>query len=55
MKQDYYKVGASISYFTGLLAQRGGGAYVKVTADYYKPTEGDDTRLIARLGIGLTF
>lgn len=55
LKQDYYKVGASVSYFTGLLAQRGGGAYVKVTADYYKPTEGDDTRLIARLGIGLTF
>jgi hypothetical protein len=55
LTQDYYKVGANISYFTGLFDQKGGGAYVRLAADYYKPTEGDDKRVITRLGVGLTF
>lgn len=52
--QDYYKVGGSISYFAAL-SSRKSGAYLKLTADYYKPTEGDDVRVITRLGMGLTF
>lgn len=54
LKQDYYKLGGSISYFTSLSSHTS-GAYLKLTADYYKPTEGDDTRMITRLGMGLTF
>lgn len=54
LKQDYYKLGGSISYFTSL-SSRTSGAYLKLTADYYKPTEGDDARMITRLGMGLTF
>jgi hypothetical protein len=54
LKQDYYKVGGSISYFA-TLSSRKSGAYLKLTADYYKPTEGDDVRVITRLGMGLTF
>ena len=54
LKQDYYKVGGSITYFTAL-SSRKSGAYLKLAADYYKPTEGDDVRVITRLGMGLTF
>lgn len=54
LMQDYYKLGGSISYFAALPSRKS-GAYLKLTADYYKPTEGDDARLITRLGMGLTF
>ena len=47
--------GCQHCYFTGLFDQKGGGAYVRLAADYYKPTEGDDKRVITRLGVGLTF
>lgn len=55
LKQDYYKVGGSISYFAAVAPQKSSGLFLKVSADYYKPTDGEGERLITRLGMGLTF
>lgn len=55
LKQDYYKVGGSISYFAAVAPQKSSGLFLKVSADYYKPTDGEGERVITRLGMGLTF
>ncbi|MDR0421453.1 MAG: hypothetical protein LBH72_00370 [Proteiniphilum sp.] len=49
LKQNYYKIGGSVGYFTGT------GIFLKLAADCYKPTEGEGCRMIADLGMGLTF
>jgi len=55
LKQDYYKVGGNISYFAAVAPQKSSGIFLKLSADYYKPTDGEGERLITRLGVGLTF
>lgn len=55
LTQDYYKVGASVGYFTAIGQEKTTGLTLQLSADYYKPQKGDDHRLITSLGIGFTF
>ncbi|WP_148038818.1 DUF6850 family outer membrane beta-barrel protein [Proteiniphilum sp. X52] len=55
LKQNFYKFGGFVSYFTGIDNQKSTGVFVKLAANYYKPSEGEGDRLIADLGVGLTF
>jgi hypothetical protein len=55
LKQNYYKVGGSVGYFTGIDRQKSTGIFLKLAADYYKPAAGEGDRMIANLGLGLTF
>lgn len=53
LSSDFYKLGGTISYFTGISNTT--GLYVKLTADLYKPTEGDTKRGVGSVGLGFTF
>lgn len=55
LKQDFYKIGGAVSYFTGIDSQNSTGMFVKLAADYYKPSKGEGDRVIANLNVGLTF
>ena len=55
LKQDYFKVGGSLSYFVAVAPPKSSGLFLKVSADYYKPTDGERERVITRLAMGLTF
>ncbi|MDD2247493.1 MAG: hypothetical protein PHI70_05010 [Proteiniphilum sp.] len=55
LKQDYYKVGASLSYFAATPSLKDNGLFLRLSADYYRPTEGEGKRVITQLGMGLTF
>ncbi|WP_294080328.1 DUF6850 family outer membrane beta-barrel protein [Proteiniphilum sp. UBA5384] len=54
LAQDFYKLGGAVSYFTGIGNQKS-GIFVKLAADYYKPSKGGGDRVIANLGAGVTF
>jgi hypothetical protein len=53
LKQDYYKIGGSATFVTGIAPKA--GLYVSAVADYYKPVDGDDHRFTTTLGLGFTF
>jgi hypothetical protein len=55
LKQDYYKVGGSVSYFSAVGLQKSSGLFLRLSADYYRPTEGEAKRVVTQLGMGLTF
>lgn len=55
LKQNYYKIGGAASYFTTIGQTRKNGMFLKVAADYYKPTEGEGNRVQATFGVGFTF
>ncbi|MFA7140261.1 MAG: DUF6850 family outer membrane beta-barrel protein [Proteiniphilum sp.] len=55
LKQDYYKLGGSVGYFAAVDPLKSSGLFLKLSADYFKPTSGEGERVITRLGLGLTF
>jgi len=55
MHQDYYKIGAQVSYFANISKSNNTGVYIKIALDYYKPTEGDGNRVQTTFGVGLAF
>ncbi len=55
LKRDYYKIGGEVSYFTNISKSKKVGIYVKAALDYYKPSEGNDHRMLTNLGVGFTF
>jgi len=55
LKQNYYKIGGAASFFTTIGQARKSGMFLKLAADYYKPTEGDGNRVQATFGVGFTF
>lgn len=52
---DYYKIGAEASYMTRIGSAAKTGLSFKLSCDYYKPKEGDDSRVIAGVSLGFTF
>ncbi|PKO99745.1 MAG: hypothetical protein CVU13_04255 [Bacteroidetes bacterium HGW-Bacteroidetes-8] len=54
-RQDYYKIGGEVSYFTNISRSNKSGMFVKVAADYYKPVEGEGNRMQTTIGLGFTF
>ncbi len=55
MKQDYIKVGGALSYFSTLGKENKFGFNLKLNVDYFKPSEGDDNRVLTSFGLGFTF
>lgn len=55
MRQNYYKIGGAASFFTTIGQARKSGMFLKLAADYYKPTEGEGNRVQATFGVGFTF
>ncbi len=56
---SYVKIGGELSYFTWVSINskrtKGSGMFLKVAADYIKPSEGSDNRFFSNFGIGFTF
>lgn len=55
MKQSYTKIGGELSYFTVVGKSRRTGMFFKITADYYKPSQGEGNRVFTNFGAGFTF
>lgn len=51
---DYYHIGAEFTFSHGI-GKKGNGLFGKVSVHYYKPTDGDDIRLLSGISVGLTF
>ncbi len=55
LRQDYYKIGGEISYFTNISKANKSGMFLKIAADLYKPLEGEGNRTQTTFGVGFTF
>jgi hypothetical protein len=55
LKQSYYKIGGELSLYSGLGKMSRAGFYLKAALDYYKPIEGDNSRVQTNFGLGFIF
>lgn len=55
LKSGYEKIGGDISYFTSISKSGRSGMFVNASLDYFRPIDGNDHRMLSKVGIGFTF
>ena len=55
MKQNYYKISGELTLNSVIGKYGKAGFYLKAAIDYYKPTEGDNSRVQTSFGLGFIF